>query len=135
MTISTTTFDCTDALPLARFWGELLGWHVFHDEDPEVLVSATYPPQGGAALLFIPVPEGKTAKNRIHLDLTPTDRTRDEEVIRALSLGATMYDDRRESDGAGWAVMLDPEGNEFCILRSDGERTTKPSRTIRLEES
>lgn len=135
MKISTTTFDCNDALPLAQFWGALLGWNVFHDDDPEVVVAPSYPPESGSALLFIPVPETKTAKNRIHLDLTPTDRTRDEEVVRALELGATMYDDRREADGPGWAVMLDPEGNEFCILRSDAERTTPGSRTIRLQES
>lgn len=133
--ISATTFDCTDTLSLAEFWAELLGWHVFSDADPEVLVAPSYPPPPGMSLLFIPVPEDKTAKNRIHFDLTPIDSTRDEQVEVALTAGATMVDDRRAIQGdGGWAVLADPEGNEFCILRSDGERTNKPSRTFRFEE-
>ena len=66
-------------------------------------------------LLFLRVPEPKTVKNRMHLCLRPTDRSRDEEVERILALGATMYDDRRDGD-RGWAVLADPEGNEFCVL-------------------
>ena len=66
-------------------------------------------------LLFLRVPEAKTVKNRMHLCLRPTDRSRDEEVDRILALGATMYDDRRDGD-RGWAVLADPEGNEFCVL-------------------
>lgn len=66
-------------------------------------------------LLFLKVPEDKTVKNRMHLCLRPTDRDRDEEVERILALGATMYDDRRDGT-KGWAVLADPEGNEFCVL-------------------
>lgn len=66
-------------------------------------------------LLFLKVPEPKTVKNRMHVCLQPTDRTRDEEVDRILALGATMVDDRRQPD-RGWAVLADPEGNEFCVL-------------------
>jgi predicted enzyme related to lactoylglutathione lyase len=80
-----------------------------------------------ASMLFIPVPEGKTAKNRLHLDLGPTDCTRDEQVAAAVALGASMIGDHRQPDGAGWVTMADPEGNEFCIERSDAERgSTKP---------
>lgn len=64
----------------------------------------------------------KTVKNRVHLDLEPRDRSRDEEVERVLALGATLVDDRRNPDGTGWAVLADPEGNEFCVERSAGER-------------
>jgi hypothetical protein len=78
-------------------------------------------PLGEPNLLFIPVPESKTAKNRLHLDLQPTI-PREEEVYRLLRLGATLVDDRREVDGTGWAVMADPEGNEFCVERSKAER-------------
>lgn len=119
--IRTLTFDCADARGLADFWAALTGWHVFHDDDPEVLV-APYYPYDGTGLLFIPVPEGKAAKNRIHLDLTPTDTSRDEQVEQALRLGATLLDDRREPDGTGWVVLADPEGNELCILRTEAER-------------
>ncbi|WP_435741329.1 VOC family protein [Nocardioides sp. SYSU DS0663] len=66
-------------------------------------------------LLFLEVPEPKTVKNRMHLCLRPTDRSRDEEVERVLALGATLVDDLRDGD-RGWAVLADPEGNEFCVL-------------------
>jgi len=66
-------------------------------------------------LLFLKVPEPKTVKNRMHICLRPTDRTRDEEVDRVLGLGATLVDDLRKGD-KGWAVLADPEGNEFCVL-------------------
>jgi predicted enzyme related to lactoylglutathione lyase len=68
------------------------------------------------------VPEPKTVKNRVHLDLMPDDRTRDEEVERLLGIGATLVADHRRPDGAGWVVLADPEGNEFCIERSAAER-------------
>ena len=74
-------------------------------------------------MLFIAVPEGKGAKNRLHLDLQPSDCTRDAEVDRLLALGATLVNDLRNPDGTGWAVMADPEGNEFCVERSAAERT------------
>jgi hypothetical protein len=66
-------------------------------------------------LLFLRVPEPKTVKNRMHLCLRPTDRSRDEEVDRILGLGATLVNDLRNGD-RGWAVLADPEGNEFCVL-------------------
>jgi hypothetical protein len=68
----------------------------------------------------------KHGKNRLHLDLVPTDRTRDEEIERVLGLGATEVADRRNPDGTGWMVLADPEGNEFCIVRSDAERARQP---------
>ena len=66
-------------------------------------------------LLFLKVPEPKTVKNRMHLCLRPTDRDRDAEVERVLALGATVVNDLRDGD-RGWAVLADPEGNEFCVL-------------------
>lgn len=114
------TIDCTDAYRLATFWAAVLEASVSDDDhpgDPEALVESP-----GASLLFITVPEGKTVKNRVHLDLQPQDRTRDEEVTRLLSLGATLVDDRRRPDGTGWAVLTDIEGNEFCVERSAAER-------------
>ena len=67
-------------------------------------------------LLFLKVPEPKTVKNRMHMCLRPTDRSRDEEVDRILGLGATLVDDLRDGPDKGWAVLADPEGNEFCVL-------------------
>jgi len=117
------TFDCTDAVALARFWAEVLGWNVYRDDDPEVVVAPAFPPTGdGPKLLFIPVPEPRTVKNRVHLDVQPSDRSRDEEITRLLALGATVVEDHREGDGTGWVWMADPEGNDFCVERSAGER-------------
>jgi predicted enzyme related to lactoylglutathione lyase len=117
-TIRHTTIDSSDAYALASFWSEVLGRPVHEDDKPgdeEALIE-------GAGLLFVTVPEGKTIKNRIHFDLQPQDRTREEEVERLLALGAALVDDRRNPDGTGWAVLADPEGNEFCVERSAGER-------------
>jgi catechol 2,3-dioxygenase-like lactoylglutathione lyase family enzyme len=118
------TFDCTSAQPLLEFWSAALGY-AEDPENPNLPGDTEFlivPPDGGPGLLFIAVPEGKTVKNRVHLDLRPTDRTRDEEVERLLALGATVYDDHRRPDGLGFVVMRDPEGNELCVLRSAAER-------------
>ncbi|MEU0146889.1 VOC family protein [Streptomyces sp. NPDC006288] len=114
------TIDCSDAYELALFWAGALGCPVSDDDepgDPEALVET---PRG--ALLFVSVPELKSTKNRIHLDLRPEDRTRDEEVERLLALGATLVGDHRKPNGRGWATMADPEGNEFCVECGAGER-------------
>ncbi|GGR17479.1 VOC family protein [Streptomyces roseolus] len=114
------TIDCADAYALATFWAEVLDGTLADDDhpgDPEALVESA-----GASLLFIRVPEGKTVKNRVHLDLQPQDRSRDEEVERLLALGAKLVGDHRKPDGTGWATMADPEGNEFCVERSKAER-------------
>lgn len=114
------TIDCSDAHRLASFWAEVLDGSLAADDhpgDPEATVNSP-----SVALLFITVPERKIVKNRVHLDLQPQGRTRDEEVERLLALGATMVDDLRRPDGTGWATMADTEGNEFCVERSAAER-------------
>ena len=82
-------------------------------------------PEAGHQLLFIEVPDAKSVKNRIHRDLRPRGGTRDEELERLLAHGARQVEDLRDirGDGTGWVVLADPEGNEFCILRSEGERS------------
>ena len=121
--IRTLTVDCSDWRPLVAFWAQAAGLSEDPDnpnepDDPEgLLVSAT-----GLALLFIPVPEPKSVKNRLHLDLVPVDASRDQEVQRLLALGASMVADHRREDGSGWVTLADPEGNEFCVERSEAER-------------
>ncbi|MEU9401237.1 VOC family protein [Streptomyces sp. NPDC048242] len=113
------TMDSADPYVLATFWAGVLGGSLADDDfpgDPEAVVTAA-----AATLLFVRNNERKTVKNRIHLDLQPQDRTRDEEVERLLSLGATLHGDHRRPDGSGWVTLLDPEGNEFCVERSAGE--------------
>jgi len=124
--ISHTSVDCSDAFALSEWWKQVLGY-VDIDGDPnepgheECMIRSA---ETGHQVLFIEVPDVKQVKNRLHFDLRPADRTRDEEVARLLSIGATQVDDQREvrGDGTGWMVLVDPEGNEFCVLRSDAER-------------
>ena len=125
--ISHTTFDAANAYVQSVFWRRVLGFREDPDDpnEPghdECMIAA---PDGGQRLLFIEVPETKTVKNRLHLDLVPAAGTRDEELQRLLELGARVVDDRRRPDGSGWVVLADPEGNEFCILRSDAERAAR----------
>jgi predicted enzyme related to lactoylglutathione lyase len=122
MILRHVTIDAANPYELGQFWSRVTGWPVSDQDEPEddeVLVEAPAPAPG---LLFIRVPEGKSVKNRVHLDWGPTERTRDEEVERILSLGGTVYEDHRVPDGRGWVTMRDPEGNEFCVERSDAER-------------
>ena len=122
--LSHTSVDCHDAYRLAIFWREVLGYTEVPDDpdepgDEECMIVN---PDGEQRVLFIEVPDDKQCKNRVHFDLVPADRTRDEEVERVQGLGASIVDDLRNADGTGWVVMADPEDNEFCILRSDAER-------------
>jgi hypothetical protein len=133
--ISHTTLDARDAHAQSVWWGQVLGF----SEDPsdpnepgheECMI---FSPDGRQRVLFIEVPEGKTVKNRVHFDLCPTDRSRDEEVDRLLAAGATMVQDLRGKDGpgTGWATLADPEGNEFCVLRSEAERPDPYAHLVR----
>jgi hypothetical protein len=118
------TVDCADARALGWFWAQAMGWNLYCDDDPEVLVAPTFPrvDDGCPSLLFIPVPEPRTVKNRLHLDIQPQGGTRDEEVERLIGLGASVVEDHRNDDGTGWVWMADPEGNDFCVERSVAER-------------
>jgi predicted enzyme related to lactoylglutathione lyase len=128
--IDSVVFDCRDAAPLARFWAEALGWTVApYDEDelerlalkgiydpeddPSVMVE---PPEGSdlPLLFFTEVPEEKVVKNRVHLDIS-ADRPLEDEVERLEGLGAQVRN-WVEEDGGMWCVMLDPQGNEFCVV-------------------
>lgn len=118
------TFDAHDPYAQASWWAQVLGGTIGPEDAPghpecEVLLPTT----GAPDVLFIVVPEGKAVKNRVHLDLQPQgDATRESETDRVVALGATVVDDLRNSDGTGWVVLTDPEGNEFCILRSQAQR-------------
>lgn len=110
--------DAADPSRLAAFWAETFGWEVAADEPDEVVVAPAgfdYPNPEALPLVFVPVADLKTAKNRVHLDLaTTSDEHQAAEVARLLALGATRVD-----IGQGkvpWEVLADPEGNEFCVL-------------------
>ena len=114
--IETVSFDAEDPLLQGRFWSAVLGWEHGVDEDGDVWVepAADHPDSGAVRpLLFLAVPESKSVKNRIHLDLRPDDQ--DLEVDRLETLGAARV--FVGQDGTeGWVVLADPEGNEFCVL-------------------
>jgi catechol 2,3-dioxygenase-like lactoylglutathione lyase family enzyme len=123
--ISHTTFDAIDAYAQSVFWSRVLGFAEDPDDpnEPGHEECMIFSIDGRQRLLFIEVPEAKQGKNRLHLDLVPAEGTRDDELARLLELGARTVDDLRNPDGSGWVVLADPEGNEFCILRSDAERS------------
>jgi predicted enzyme related to lactoylglutathione lyase len=107
------TFDCADPERLANFWAKVTGYERV-DASTGELVALQAPDQRGVRrILFYKVPEPKTVKNRVHVDLAAKDP--EAEIERLVSLGATRVEHRQGGLGNAWTVMLDPEGNEFCI--------------------
>ncbi|AIY01518.1 hypothetical protein ART_1919 [Arthrobacter sp. PAMC 25486] len=119
--IENVSVDSTTPVETAQFWAEVLGWRIVEDDDEDEV--ALQPAADSAEarvlpdLLFLRVPEEKSMKNRLHLDLRPDDQAA--EVARLEGLGATRVD-IGQGDGVTWVVMADPEGNEFCVLRGSG---------------
>jgi predicted enzyme related to lactoylglutathione lyase len=116
--IQCVDFDSNDPQAIAGFWEQALGWRRTHDSPDEVVLEPpTDSPLAGVVpdLIFLKVPEGKTTKNRLHLDLRPDDR--DIEVARLEELGATRVNVGQKGTES-WVVLADPEGNEFCVLRT-----------------
>lgn len=109
-------FDCDDAKRVAEFWSQVMGWPVVEEEEGYFWISSTGKPDApDLALVFQPVPEKKTVKNRLHIDVNPRGCDQAEELERLLALGARHVD-----IGQGdvtWHVLADIEGNEFCLLR------------------
>jgi uncharacterized glyoxalase superfamily protein PhnB len=107
------TFDCANALALAEFWSAAIGRPIDSGEPAASPFFARISGESGSpVMMFIQVPEGKTAKNRVHLDLAATDRAA--EVERLVALGASVIHDTDEW-GTRWTTLSDPEGNEFCV--------------------
>jgi hypothetical protein len=124
--------DCHDPVAQAAFWAAALEYHVVHTENAQVEIAPWEQEPADLAeqvrqapsvptLVFVTVPEGKTVKNRLHLDVRPIDGSYEAEVERLIGLGA-----RRADIGQGdvpWVVLADPEGNEFCVLGPLGATT------------
>lgn len=112
--IECLTIDCHDPAMLAAFWRDVLAWAIADADEESVFLT---PPTGSSAtpILFYRVPDTKTVKNRLHLDLAPADR--DAEVARIEALGARRVDVGQTGEET-WVVLADPEGNEFCVLSS-----------------
>lgn len=115
--VDTLTVDCADPRRLAAFWCAALSYELADVDEEGALIRD--PLAHGWPLLFLVVPEGKRTKNRLHLDLSPPDTMR-AEVRRLTAAGATVQGLVDEGDSF-WTVMLDPEGNELCVLRGPGD--------------
>ncbi|WP_328865376.1 VOC family protein [Streptomyces sp. NBC_00304] len=116
--------DCHDPEGLAAFWCEVLDFEVIDRSEGKVEIGSWVPTvedvrarQMPPTLVFIQVPESKAVKNRLHLDVSPIDDSTEGEVSRLLGHGATKVDVGQGAD-RNWVVMADPEGNEFCVLRT-----------------
>lgn len=106
--VSEICLDVNDLHLMARFWSAALELPATVEEEAEIELSP------GLVLLLLPVPEPRTVKNRMHLDLSPTSLDQHEEVARLEALGARRVDIGQGD--VGWVVLADPEGNEFCVL-------------------
>ncbi|MDQ3692175.1 MAG: VOC family protein [Chloroflexota bacterium] len=122
--------DCHQPRTLAAFWCEVLDYEIIDERDDLVEISSWRPTVevvrqrvSPPTLTFVRVPEAKTVKNRLHLDVSPIDRGQDEEVERLLALGARHVDIGQGEQS--WVVLADPEGNEFCVLRSLFDRPAR----------
>ena len=122
-----TVIDCADVAAQGRWWAQTLGWRIVFEDDNEVaIVPSDFPVREldaaewtsvGPALVFVPVPEGKSIKNRLHIDLAPhTTDDRDALIADLVDRGARRVDVGQDPDACTWAVLADPEGNEFCVL-------------------
>lgn len=125
----TVVVDCHDIAAQARWWAKVLDWQIIFEADDEVVVIPQHAtPEKPSAedwtkvppgLVFVPVGESKSIKNRLHIDLAPhVSDDRDAEIQRLLDLGATKVDVGQDPNKATWDVLVDPEGNEFCVLSS-----------------
>ncbi|MEU9374232.1 VOC family protein [Streptomyces sp. NPDC048255] len=108
-----TVVDARDPAALGRWWAQALGWAVVNDSPEEYEVRPE--PKRLPGLVFVPVPDARTVKNRLHLDFRPDDQ--EAEVQRLLEHGARRAD-IGQGDDVTWVVLADPEGNEFCVLAS-----------------
>jgi Glyoxalase-like domain len=114
LSIRSITIDCADPFRLAHWWCEVFGVAPSPTDfpgDPEAVCTLG----AGPRLLFERVPETKSCKNRVHVDVQ-AGAGRDAEVLRIVGMGATLVADHRDHD-PGWVVLADPEGNEFCVER------------------
>jgi hypothetical protein len=124
----TLVVDCVDVRRQATWWADALDWRLVYDSEDECVIVPSWVDETvmaqtpweriGPGMVFVPVPEGKTVKNRLHIDLAPhTSQDREAEIARLKRLGARQVD-VGQGRYATWTVMADPEGNEFCVLSS-----------------
>jgi predicted enzyme related to lactoylglutathione lyase len=106
--------DTHDLRRLSRFWADALRWHILSEQPREVVIGPAVDAPFG--ICFMPTPDRKATKNRLHLDLTTDADDRDSEIQRLLDLGA-RHVAVGQTGAESWTVFADPEGNEFCVVR------------------
>jgi hypothetical protein len=122
--IAVIAIDAVQPRPIAEFWMAVLGWHIIEEEAGVIGIG---PPDGAWPTIDVcTVPERKTVKNRLHLDLRADGRTAEEEIGRLIALGARQVDVGQPAD-ASWTVLADPEGNEFCVLSRSVQDVSQPA--------
>ena len=119
LSIGMVTVDCADPAALSGFWSAALDTTVLENYGGEFIMLAP-PPRGGPLLAFQRVPEPRSGKNRLHLDLGAPTGGRQAEVERLVELGATVLGERGDPAVFAWTTLTDPEGNEFCIGEKEG---------------
>jgi hypothetical protein len=107
--------DAADPERMAAFWMAVLGWQPTGRYHGAVEIADRS--GQGPSLTFVPVPDAKRGKNRLHVDVNPTGCDQEQEVERLIGLGAQRADIGQGAD-TSWVVLADPEGNEFCVLRT-----------------
>ena len=123
--VASIALDAVDVQRTAGFWAQALGYRIAETDEDGVV--SLVPADGGAGpdIDVIPVPEAKTVKNRLHLDLRASEgSTQQQEVERLLDLGA-VHADVGQGPDVDWVVLADPEGNEFCVLRRSAEEAAR----------
>jgi predicted enzyme related to lactoylglutathione lyase len=114
------TFDCPDPRALAGFWATVLSYEMDAQNEDAGEILLRDPGRRGPSLGFMKVPESKVVKNRVHLDLV-VETSLEDEVERLVAAGATAVSTQQDPAGYVdrhiWAIMLDPEGNEFCVMQ------------------
>ncbi|MFD3872710.1 VOC family protein [Streptomyces sp. NPDC058623] len=118
--ISELVIDAADPERLAAFWGEVLGYvELGREDDGSIEIGPPGTGFGGPqpTLVLSPSSNPRSGKLPLHIDVNPTDRDQDAELERLLALGARPAD-VGQSGTEGWHVLTDPEGNEFCLLRT-----------------
>ena len=121
--------DCHDIAAQSRWWASVLDWQIIYEADDEVVIVPRHVTEEslrstpwelvGPGLVFVTVPEDKSVKNRLHLDLAPQlDDDQTAMVESLIAMGAMRVDVGQDEGRSGWIVLADPEGNEFCVLSS-----------------
>jgi catechol 2,3-dioxygenase-like lactoylglutathione lyase family enzyme len=126
--VSELVIDCLDPDRLAAFWCEVLGFVELERIEGSIEIGPAETGFGGLqpTIVFGPCSSAKAGKLRLHFDVNPTDRNQESELARLLAAGARPVDIGQKGD-EGWHVLADPEGNEFCLLRTQLRRRTARS--------